>query len=179
MAGWLRILKLCLFHFFPFYAFVWNTMCLKKARAVTDFGIVSSIVRSNICSYQRGLGSVLGRCLISCESQCELNLSKAWLLCRASLNGHTHKSSLSTCLLNAEILLTSPSEARIIFHQCYVSAEGLQGERNTPWYPFEASLLDNGDMFWLISWSHKGYCYANSYLHNFWLKVVAWNKLFL
>lgn len=48
-----------------------------------------------------------------------------------------------------------------------LSATALQGARNKLWYPLEANLLGNRNMFWLISWSHKGHCYANNYLQHF------------
>lgn len=59
------------------------------------------------------------------------------------------------------------------------SATVLQGVRNMLWYPLEANLLGNRGMFWLMSWSHKGHCYANNYLQLFsWKWLLETNRFF-
>jgi len=111
----------------------------------------------------------------------ELNLSKAWLLFRAYLNGlcarahtqthtdtHRHTQThtdtlthsldllLTKCWNSLHLSMRTRSRLLSFFHQCSLSAEGLQGGRNVLWYPLEANLLDNRRMVWLISWSYKG-----------------------
>lgn len=76
-----------------------------------------------------------------------------WVLCTQNLFTKSRNSS--------HIFMPSRNLPSVL------SATVLQGVRNMLLYPLEANLLGNRDMFWLISWSHKGHCCANNYPQHF------------
>lgn len=161
--------------------FLWNAMYLKKTWGVPDFGIASRVRRSFLSDgtwiSPWEVFNILWKLMWvkSFQSLASLQSQLKWVLC---VRAHTHtKIRSSTHLLNAETLFTS-LRSRSHLPSMWCVCSGLAGGEKYTGIPWKPTCLIRG-AFWLISWSHKGYCYANNYLRNFWLKMVAWNKLFL
>lgn len=139
MAGWLQVLKSRLSHFFPFYAFLWNAVYLKKAGGV----ILALQAGSSIRSYQMELGSALGRYLIPCESWVKSFQSLASLqsqlkqaLCART---HTHTQIISPDLLNVKILFSLPygmqEASSIRVRNMLRACKGEEARPDTSWKP--------------------------------------------